>query len=84
MFPISFVGQILEGFAGISILTARGELTDIWFPLSEASISSSISSGSFALGNAVGFIMVPLAVPGPVQESLEIEENLRRFIFFLF
>mgnify|MGYP000602575701 CR=1 FL=1 len=57
----------MEAISGMLLIICPGIISDIWFPLTETSMASSISAGAFALGNAIGLFAPTLAVPGPVK-----------------
>ena len=67
LFVVSFIGHFIASLPNIILLVLPGVISAVWFPISELAVASAIATGSFALGNALGYYLPPLIIRGPVN-----------------
>ena len=61
-FPVLFVGQTVCAIAQIFVLGIPAELAGIWFPSHQVSTACAIGVFGNQVGNALGFVIPPIAV----------------------
>ena len=64
---LAFLGQTLSAMAMPFLLEVPPRLAAIWFPSTEVSTATAIGVFGNQLGVAIGFVIPPLLVPGPVD-----------------
>ena len=62
---LAHFGSILNGIAGILVMSAPAALSAAWFPPNERMLATSISQSAAFLGNGFSFLIGPVLVQAP-------------------
>ena len=78
------IGQLLNGFVGVPIMTIPTKLSSMWFPPKERTFATAVTNTAQALGVAIGFVTVPyLTRTYDIHTMLYVEAEIALFIALL-